>query len=92
MEVLGRRSKAGIWCEETRRSSRAVRGASDVAIINERWRNAEDKGVGYHSVQTWPETDGQLHKSLDTNPANNPNSVQVLMQTTLGRTLRYLKP
>lgn len=43
MEVLGRRPKAGIWCEETRRSWRAMIEALEVAMIEERLRNIEDK-------------------------------------------------
>lgn len=43
MEVLGMRSKAGIWWEDTRRSLREVRGALDVAIVDMGFRTANDK-------------------------------------------------
>ena len=45
MEVLGRRSKAGIWCEETRRSWRTVRGALDGVITDKSLKNAEDECI-----------------------------------------------
>ena len=32
MDVLGKSLKAGIWCEDKRRSFRGVRGAFDEAI------------------------------------------------------------
>ena len=41
MDVLGRRSKAGIRWEDTRRSFRAVRGALDVAILDRACPNAK---------------------------------------------------
>ena len=34
MDVLGKSLKAGIWCEDKRRSFKAVRGAFDVAILD----------------------------------------------------------
>lgn len=50
MEVLGVRSKAGIWCEDTRRSLRAVRGALDVAIIDKDFINAKAERI---QVSKW---------------------------------------
>ena len=34
MDVLGKSLKAGIWCEDKRRSFKAVTGAFDVAILD----------------------------------------------------------
>ena len=34
MDVLGKSLKAGIWCEDKRRSFKAVRGAFDLDIFN----------------------------------------------------------
>lgn len=72
MEVLGRRSKAGIWCEEIRRSCRAVRGALDAAIIDKKLRNAEDERIkvseskSVHRVRTCPETDVEVFRAITT--------------------------
>lgn len=64
MEVLGRRSEAGIWWVDTRRSWRGVRFTLDVAIIDEDLENAKNERMKLSNKRKCKRSERALRRTL----------------------------
>lgn len=53
MEVFGRRSNAGIWKEETRKSFRPVRGALEADIVDIKRKNRRNENICQLLMISW---------------------------------------
>ena len=51
--MFGRRSKAGIWNEETRKFLNGVSGALDADIVERNWRKKRNGSVWVLIVMLW---------------------------------------